>query len=89
MLQTVQLANRIYNSDIDPEHEYDGYCSCMIHQYKRAKIRRLPVQNMWSKAVMYPVSSLLLLNDPKKRFLPKYQYTDAPIYRRCRGTLSG
>ena len=54
VLQTVQLANRIYNSDIDPEHEYDGYCSCSIHQYKRLKIGRLPVQKMWSKATLYP-----------------------------------
>lgn len=53
-LQRVQLAYGIYNSDIEPEHELDGYCSCAIHQYKRMKMNRLGVQNMWSKAVMYP-----------------------------------
>jgi hypothetical protein len=54
LLQSVQMAYRIYNSDIEPEHEYDGYCNCAIHQYQRRKINRLPVQNLWSKAVMYP-----------------------------------
>jgi hypothetical protein len=53
-LQTVQLQYRIYNSDIEPEHDSDYYCSCAIHQYKRMKINRLGVQEMWSKAVMYP-----------------------------------
>jgi hypothetical protein len=54
MLQSVQLANRIYNSDIEPEHDTDFYCNCAIHQYKRRKINRLGVQDLWSKAVMYP-----------------------------------
>lgn len=54
MLQSVQLAYRIYNSDIEPEHDSDFYCNCAIHQYKRRKINRLGVQDMWSKAVMYP-----------------------------------
>ena len=52
-LQSVQLAYRIYNSDIEPEHD-SNYCTCAIHQYKWKKINRLPVQDMWSKAVMYP-----------------------------------
>ena len=54
MLQSVQLAFRIYNSDIEPEHETDSFCNCAIHKYKRRKINRLDVQGMWSKAVMYP-----------------------------------
>ncbi|KAK5167508.1 uncharacterized protein LTR77_007207 [Saxophila tyrrhenica] len=54
MLQTVQYQYRIYNSDIEPEHDTDYYCSCAIHQYKMAKYRRYGVQEMWSKAVMYP-----------------------------------
>lgn len=54
LLQSVQLAYRIYNSDIEPEHESDYYCNCAIHQYKRRKMNRLGVQEMWSKAVMYP-----------------------------------
>lgn len=54
LLQNVQLAYRIYNSDIEPEHETDYYCSCRIHQYLGAKINRLPVQKMWADAVMYP-----------------------------------
>jgi hypothetical protein len=54
MLQSVQLAFRIYNSDIEPEHDSDLYCNCAIHQYKRKKWNRIRVQEMWSKAVMYP-----------------------------------
>jgi len=54
MLQSVQLAYHIYNSDVEPEHDSDFYCNCAIHQYKRRKINRLGVQDMWSKAVMYP-----------------------------------
>lgn len=53
-LQNVQLSHRIYNSDIEPEHDTDYYCSCDIHNYMRRKINRLGVQEMWSRAVMYP-----------------------------------
>jgi len=53
-LQSVQLDFNIYNSDIEPEHEVEGYCNCAIHQYKQRKMDRLGVQEMWSKAVMYP-----------------------------------
>ncbi|KAG0645420.1 hypothetical protein D0Z07_8539 [Hyphodiscus hymeniophilus] len=53
-LQSVQMSYKIYNSDIEPEHDSDYYCSCPIHQYQRLKINRLGVQEMWSKAVMYP-----------------------------------
>ncbi|RDW66375.1 hypothetical protein BP6252_10010 [Coleophoma cylindrospora] len=53
-LQRVQLAYRIYNSDIEPEHDTDLYCGCPIHQYQRKKTQRFVVQDMWSKAVMYP-----------------------------------
>lgn len=55
ILQQVQLAHRIFNSDIEPEHDVDGYlCGCDIHQYMALKVRRLVVQNRWSEAVMYP-----------------------------------
>ncbi|KAK5954333.1 hypothetical protein OHC33_004906 [Knufia fluminis] len=54
MLQTVQFQYRIYNSEIEPEHETDYPCACAIHQYKRMKWNRYSVQNMWSNAVMYP-----------------------------------
>jgi hypothetical protein len=53
-LQSVQLAFRIYNSEIEPEHDTDYYCGCAIHQYKYRKVSRLGVQEMWAKAVMYP-----------------------------------
>ena len=54
MLQNLQFQYRIYNSDIEPEHETDYPCGCPIHQYQRAKWNRYSVQDMWSKAVMYP-----------------------------------
>ncbi|KAF2149122.1 hypothetical protein K461DRAFT_297586 [Myriangium duriaei CBS 260.36] len=53
-LQNLQYQYRIYNSDIEPEHETDFPCSCPIHQYQWMKWRRYGVQDMWSKAVMYP-----------------------------------
>lgn len=53
-LQRLQYTYRIYNSDIEPEHDTDYYCGCAIHRYKQMKINRLHVQDMWSKAVMYP-----------------------------------
>lgn len=54
LLQNVQYKYQIYNSDIEPEHDTDYYCGCAIHQYNRRKMSRLGVQEMWSKAVMYP-----------------------------------
>ncbi|KAJ5722575.1 hypothetical protein N7488_000610 [Penicillium malachiteum] len=53
-LQKLQFDMGIFNSDIEPEHDSDWICSCPIHIYKQRKINRLPVQNEWSKAVMYP-----------------------------------
>lgn len=53
-LQTLQQRYRIYNSDIEPEHDTDYYCNCDIHDYKRRKMVRLGAQEMWSRAVMYP-----------------------------------
>jgi hypothetical protein len=61
LLQNVQMQYRIYNSDIEPEHDTDWYCNCAIHQYKQMKINRLGVQEMWSKAVMYPGQQYNLL----------------------------
>lgn len=54
MLQSVQLKHRIYNSDIEPEHDSFIDCNCSIHQYRTRKLERLGVQDLWSKAVMYP-----------------------------------
>jgi len=53
-LQNLQFKYGIYNSEIEPEHETDYPCSCPIHQYQRMKWNRYGVQEMWSKAVMYP-----------------------------------
>ncbi|CAK7275402.1 hypothetical protein SEPCBS57363_006661 [Sporothrix epigloea] len=53
-LQSLQYAFRIYNPEIEPEHETEYYCDCAIHQYLRRKMNRLGIQRMWSDAVMYP-----------------------------------
>lgn len=53
-LQSVQFQYRIYNSDIEPEHDTEYYCGCPICSYQKMKWRRYKVQDMWSKAVMYP-----------------------------------
>jgi len=54
MLQSLQFQYHIYNSDIEPEHETDYYCSCPIHQYQSRKQVRYGLQQRWSQAVMYP-----------------------------------
>lgn len=77
MLQNVQLANGIYNSDIEPEHDVDWYCNCLIHQYMNRKVNRLGVQNLWSKAVMYPGQHLHFLRCPLfyvHTLTPSFQY---------------
>lgn len=58
MLLDIQIKCQIYNTDIEPEHEASEFmaCTCEIHQYRRRKVARLDVQEMWSKAVMYPGS---------------------------------
>lgn len=54
MRLAVQRSLRIYNPEIEPEHEVDYYCTCPVHKYKQRKTNRLVVQELWSKAVMYP-----------------------------------
>ncbi|KAK5681046.1 hypothetical protein LTS10_006806 [Elasticomyces elasticus] len=53
-LQNLQYQYGIYNSDIEPEHDTDYYCGCAIHRYQARKWNRYGVQDMWSRAVMYP-----------------------------------
>ncbi|KAH0237984.1 hypothetical protein KCV03_g9, partial [Aureobasidium melanogenum] len=53
-LQDIQMRYRIYNSEIEPEHDSDYPCACPIHQYQRMKRSRRPVLTQWSEAVMYP-----------------------------------
>ncbi|KAF2765346.1 hypothetical protein EJ03DRAFT_377860 [Teratosphaeria nubilosa] len=54
LLQNLQYQYRIFNSDIEPEHDTDYYCMCPIHQYQARKMSRYGVQEQWSRAVMYP-----------------------------------
>lgn len=53
-LHNVQLSSQIWNPEIEPEHETTHLCDCAIHKYLKRKIDRLEVQELWSKAVMYP-----------------------------------
>ncbi|RAO66607.1 uncharacterized protein BHQ10_002619 [Talaromyces amestolkiae] len=46
--------HRIYNSEIEPEHDTGYPCDCSIHRYKLKKWVRLGIQERWAKAVMYP-----------------------------------
>lgn len=54
LLQQIQQEHRIYNSEIEPEHDTGYPCDCSIHQYQLRKWARLGLQERWSKAVMYP-----------------------------------
>ncbi|KAF3385076.1 hypothetical protein F1880_001860 [Penicillium rolfsii] len=54
LLQNVQLFLHVYNPEIEPERECGYPCSCIMHKYIQRKMERLDIQEMWSKAVMYP-----------------------------------
>jgi hypothetical protein len=59
MLLNLRYQYGIYNDDVEPEHESEYYCNCPIHRYQWRKYSRYGVQDMWSKAVMYPGQSIL------------------------------
>jgi hypothetical protein len=54
LLLTAQRFCRIYNPEIEPEHETTMLCECAVHKYWERKLDRLDVQDTWSRAVMYP-----------------------------------
>ncbi|KAJ5338210.1 hypothetical protein N7452_004938 [Penicillium brevicompactum] len=54
MLHSVQMSCRIYNPEIEPEHETQVLCDCPVHKYWKIKFERLHVLEKWSKAVVYP-----------------------------------
>ncbi|KAJ5766246.1 uncharacterized protein N7511_003862 [Penicillium nucicola] len=54
MLHSAQLACRVYNPEIEPEHETHLLCECHVHKYWKRRLDRLDVLEMWSKAVLYP-----------------------------------
>ncbi len=54
MLLVVQGQHGIYNSDIEPEHDTEYYCSCDICRYQRRKQSRQDALYKWQRAVMYP-----------------------------------
>ncbi|ORY25471.1 hypothetical protein BCR39DRAFT_288552 [Naematelia encephala] len=63
-LQQLQYKYRIYNSDIEPEHETDYPCDCPVHKYQRAKWARFRVQDQWNSAVIYPGEKAYNGNNP-------------------------
>lgn len=48
------MACRIYNPEIEPEHETSDLCDCSVHKYIKKKIDRIDSLEMWAKAVLYP-----------------------------------
>jgi chorismate mutase len=54
MLYGAQLSARVFNPEVEPEHETSALCECPVHRYWKRKIDRLDVHESWSKAVMYP-----------------------------------
>ncbi|KAJ7726420.1 hypothetical protein B0H16DRAFT_1780593 [Mycena metata] len=53
-LQAAQYDAAIYNSDIEPEHDTETWCSCKACGYRRAKRNRMSTHDIWSTAVRYP-----------------------------------
>ncbi len=53
-LQDLQFKYRIYNPELEPEHDSEGFCNCPVHNFQGLKMQRVGVQHLWSKAVMYP-----------------------------------
>ncbi|KAJ5206348.1 hypothetical protein N7491_003032 [Penicillium cf. griseofulvum] len=97
-LHSIQHACLIFNGDIEPEHtmEYCN-CNCDVHKYKDAKAARLPVQEMWSKAVIYPGesayydshSSALIMKSPYSRVPSPFQLATSGTYITAKPTRSG
>lgn len=54
MLHGAQLSSRVFNPEVEPEHDTSALCECPVHKYWKRKIDRLDVHEAWSKAVMYP-----------------------------------
>ncbi|KAJ5971856.1 uncharacterized protein N7479_001774 [Penicillium vulpinum] len=97
-LHNIQQAGGIFNSDIEPEHTTQFYnCNCDVHNYKERKAARLPVQEIWSKAVIYPGesayhdshSSALIAKNPYSRVPSLFPLTTPGTYTRARPTPSG
>ncbi|KAH8891113.1 hypothetical protein GQ53DRAFT_720430 [Thozetella sp. PMI_491] len=90
MLQNLQFQCRIYNSEVEPEHESDFPCGCRIHQYKQRKWNRVGVQEMWCKAVMYP-GEKFYTDAPNAAFftINPYTYHCGSPYGYGRGGLGG
>ncbi|KAJ5389112.1 uncharacterized protein N7496_000180 [Penicillium cataractarum] len=88
MLQAVQLSLQIYNPEIEPERECGYPCNCLIHKYVQRKMERLHVQDVWSKAVMYPgekhyhdcTQVRLFNNNPYQSVVSPYGFSGSSFY---------
>ncbi|CAI7663604.1 unnamed protein product [Penicillium crustosum] len=98
ILHAIQQACRIFNSDIEPQHTSQSInCDCDIHKYKDRNSARLAVQEMWSKAVMYPGelayhdshSSARTMKNPYSRVPTPFAITTPGSYSTAKPTLFG
>jgi hypothetical protein len=88
MLHSVQLSSRIYNPEIEPEHETHLLCECPVHKYWKRRLDRLDVHEMWSKAVLYPGEKLyhdfahlrLSNNNPYSNVMTSYALAGSSMY---------
>ncbi|KAF9248545.1 hypothetical protein DTO013E5_6330 [Penicillium roqueforti] len=97
-LHGIQQACRIFNKDIEPEHTTQFYnCNCDVHKYKDRKAARLHIQEIWSKAVIYPGesayhdshSSALIMKNPYSRVPSPFPVTTPGTYNKAKPTPSG
>ncbi|KAJ5823612.1 hypothetical protein N7447_005952 [Penicillium robsamsonii] len=97
-LHTIQRACGIFNSDIEPEHTMQYLdCHCDVHEYKDRKVARLPIQEIWSKAVIYPGesayhdshSSAMIVKNPYSRVPSPFPLTTPGTYNTAKPTPSG
>lgn len=88
--QAVQQASRVFNPEIEPEHETDYFCDCPIHRYMQKKRNRLAIQELWSKAVMYP-GEKNYHDCSQVRLFTKNPYSTSVVspYSSCSSTLFG
>ncbi|KAJ5306778.1 hypothetical protein N7508_005793 [Penicillium antarcticum] len=88
MLHSVQLSCRIYNPEIEPEHETYLLCECPVHKYWKRRLDRLDVLEMWSKAVLYPGEKpyhdfahlRLSNNNPYSNIMSSYSLAGSSMY---------
>jgi hypothetical protein len=88
MLHSAQLAGRVFNPEVEPEHETTELCDCPVHTYWKRKIERLDLHETWSQAVMYPKEKSyhefthlrLFKNNPYSEVMSSYAPNGSALY---------